>query len=115
METEKASRIEKIKVSFDINDNPIAREGKKDLYIVVKNPDGDLQTFTNTTSGTFISGGKYTPYSDKISVNFQRGDPKTVEFEWDGEDFKKGKYSIEVYENNSKKISKIGGAIKTLE
>lgn len=115
IETEKASRISKIKVSFIMNENQIAESGNKELYIVVKNPDGSISNFDNVPSGTFVSGGKNLIYSDRININYTKGETKPVEFEWNRSEFKRGDYSIEVYENNQKKITKIGGARKTLE
>ena len=115
VETDKASRIDKIKMSFDINDNLIAESGEKELYIVVYKPDGTLATFENRSSGTISVNNKNIQYSDKISVDYQKDITKNVEFEWLNDDFKKGSYTIEIYENNSKKISKIGGTIKKLE
>ena len=82
---------------------------------MVYKPDGTLATFENRSSGTISVNNKNIQYSDKISVDYQKDITKNVEFEWLNDDFKKGSYTIEIYENNSKKISKIGGTIKKLE
>ncbi len=115
IETDKASRINKIHVSFDINENKIADSGMKEFFLVVFTPDGNLATFENGTSGSFALNGSKIPYSDRISFDYTKGESKTISFEWKNEDFKKGNYVIEVYENNPKKVTKIGGAIKKLE
>ena len=114
IETEKASRIDKIKVSFDINENPLASSGKKEMFIVVYKPDGNLATFQNAPTGSFATNGRRLSYSDRIWVNYSKEAKKTVDFEWDNNEFKRGNYSIEVFENNANKIAKIGGAIKKL-
>lgn len=115
IETEKAKRIDKIQMSFDINENILADSGKKELYIIVHKPDETLATFENRPSGTFKTDGKIMQYSDKVFVDYEKGVTKNVVFEWMNDDFKKGNYTIEIYENNSKKISKIGGTIKKLD
>ena len=53
VETEKASRIDRIKFSFDINDNILAKSGQKLIYMLIKKPSGEIVTFSNRASGTF--------------------------------------------------------------
>lgn len=115
IETEKASRISKIKVSFDINENPLAESGSKELFIVVHRPDGQIAKFNNTSSGIFVAEGKKMTYSDKIVVNYSKGFSKSVAFDWENDEFARGEYSIEVYQKTPKRTAKIGGARKILE
>lgn len=115
VETDKASRISKIQVSFDVNENKIADSGVKEFFLVVFTPDGKLATFQNGNSGSFALNGSKIPYSDRISFDYKKGEVKPISFEWVNDDFEKGNYVIEVYENSPKKITKIGGAIKKLE
>lgn len=116
VETDRASRINKLKVSFDINSNPLANTGNKELYIVVKNSGGIAQKFENKPSGNFISDGKNIPFSDKISVYYDKTEGSPVELEWVGTEFQKGEYIIEIYQNTEgNKFIKIGGATKKLD
>ncbi|MGC4127964.1 MAG: hypothetical protein QM564_00070 [Bergeyella sp.] len=115
IETDKASRVNRLDVSFDINENKIAESGTKEFFLVVFAPDGKLATFQNGTTGAFMLNDSKIQYSDKVSFDYTNGEVKTINFEWKNEDFQKGNYVIEVYENNPKKITKIGGAIKKLE
>lgn len=115
VETDRASRIDKIKVSFDINDNPLAGNGKKEFYLTIYKPDGSVATFDNVTSGSFNNNGKLQAFSDKITLNYEHGTTNHVNFEWESDDFKRGDYVIEVYEKNKKQFAKIGGAIKKLD
>lgn len=115
VETDRASRIDKIKVSFDINDNPLAENGKKDFYLTIYRPDGSIATFDNVPSGSFNNNGKLQSFSDKVTLNYEYGTTNHVTFEWESEDFKRGNYTIEVYEKNKKQFAKIGGAIKKLD
>lgn len=115
VETDKASRIDKIKVNFDINDNPLANSGKKELYISVYKPDGQLASFENGNGGIFAGNGLKQPYSDKIIVDYTKGNKNTVEFDWSHFEFSKGDYKIEVYEKTPNRFAKIGGSVKKLE
>ena len=115
VETDRASRIDKIKVSFDINDNPLAGNGKKEFYLTIYKPDGSVATFDNVTSGSFNNNGKLQAFSDKVTLNYEYGTTNHVNFEWESDDFKRGDYVIEVYEKNKKQFAKIGGAIKKLD
>ena len=114
VETTKASRIDKIRVSFDINENLLASSGKKILYIVVYRPDGSIATFDNVATGEFSVNGEKKQYSDKRVVDYVKNKINSVEFEWNSEDFVRGEYRIDVYENIDARFMKIGGATKEL-
>ena len=114
VETTKASRIDKIRVSFDINDNILVNSGKKILYIVVYKPDGSIATFDNVATGEFSVNGEKKQYSDKRVVDYVKNKINSVEFEWNSEDFVRGEYRIDVYENIDARFMKIGGATKEL-
>lgn len=114
VETTKASRIDKIRVSFDINENLLASSGKKILYIVVYRPDGSIATFDNVATGEFSVNGEKKQYSDKRVVDYVKNKINSVEFEWNSKDFVRGEYRIDVYENIDVRFMKIGGATKEL-
>ena len=111
VETTKASRIDKIRVSFDINENLLASSGKK---ILVYRPDGSIATFDNVATGEFSVNGEKKQYSDKRVVDYVKNKINSVEFEWNSEDFVRGEYRIDVYENIDVRFMKIGGATKEL-
>ena len=116
VETEKASRIDRLKISFEFNENKLAESGAKELYIVAKNPDGTLMTFADRPTGNIAIDGKTITFSDKMVVDYIKGQTKTVEAVWDSEEFKRGDYILEVYEKpQNGTASLIGKATKTLE
>ncbi len=115
IETDKASRIDRLKVYFDINENKLAESGKKELYIVAKNQEGNLLTFAEKPTGNFVFEGKKLTYSDKTMVDYIKGQEKTIEIIWNSEDFKRGNYTLEVFEKSTAGIAMIGKATKTLE
>ncbi|MFB9119741.1 hypothetical protein ACFFUE_00900 [Bergeyella porcorum] len=115
VQTDKASRIDKLEVSFDINENLLAETGEKELYLVVHLPDKTLATFSNKASGTFLLNGEQKIYSEKLIINYINGTNVTVTTQWENDDFQRGNYVLEVYEKTPSGIKNIGKATKALE
>ena len=96
VETTKASKVIKIRTTFDIKQNPIAEKGAKNIYIRFLNPNGNILLNTgrgqifNTESGEKkYSAFKQLQYENKlisVSMDFKRGDPLTA-----------GDYLLEIY------------------
>ncbi len=72
-ETTRAKRANKIKVSFTLGENKIARPGPRDIYVRIMTPDGkelakeysDLYKFTfNKTSSGYFAGTETTQYAN---------------------------------------------------
>lgn len=112
-ETTKAKRVDKLRIVFNLDDNMIATNGAKDLYVVIYGPDNNPITIPAYGSGTFSTrdaGEK--PFTNKVSVNFEQGKSTPVSFDWkQDQKFQQGDYKIEVYNNGFK----IGGGTKTLK
>lgn len=115
LETDKASRIDRIKVSFDVNENLLADNGEKLIYMVIKKPSGETVTFSNRNSGNFIYNKKKILYSDKTTFDYMKNQEQKLEFVWDNEDFSRGDYIMEVYEQNKNNVVMIGKVTKSLE
>lgn len=115
IQTDKAYRIDRIKVNFDINENILAPSGQKILFMVIKNPKSETVTFSNRPSGVFFVNNKKIIFSDKVEINYANGKEQTLEFVWDNEDFSRGDYVMEVYEKTKQGAFLIGKVTKTLE
>ena len=115
IQTDKAYRIDRIKVNFDINENILAPSGQKILFMVIKNPKSETVTFSNRPSGVFFVNNKKNIFSDKVEINYANGKEQTLEFVWDNEDFSRGDYVMEVYEKTKQGAFLIGKVTKTLE
>lgn len=96
IETTKASRVEKIKVSFEIGENKIAKTGTKQVYVRITTPDGkelsrsddeaDMIKF-NGSKG-FYAGTKSIEYSNtRVDVDIFCANPT---------EFIPGKYLIDI-------------------
>ena len=107
-DTKRARRADVLKVTFDIDENRIAENGTKKLYLVITDPSGNL--LSNTASGSGVttnSNGTPLNYSVLKEIPLVTNEPvKDIEVEWkqDG-DYKKGTYSIAIYNGGYK----IGG------
>jgi hypothetical protein len=112
-ETTTAKKIDKLRVSFDLNQNLIAGDGQKDLYVCITAPDGQPIAVQALGSGTFTErNGQERTYTQKVVVNYNQSQKQTVSFDWkQNSDFQKGDYRIEVYNNGFK----VGETTKTLK
>lgn len=102
--TTKAKRVDKLKISFTIDENRITQSGPKDLYICITAPDGTPVAVDALGSGTFTTrDGVQKPYTKKLQINYVQGQKQPVTVEWSqNSQFKTGNYKIEVYNNGFK-------------
>ncbi|RPD51124.1 MULTISPECIES: hypothetical protein [Chitinophagaceae] len=101
-ETSNAKRVDKLLVSFDV-ENRIARSGPADLYVIVTAPSGQVINDANLGSGmlsTRSEGDKQFTY--KTTIDYEQGTRKTVQVPLRQSDFQTGNYKIEIYQNGLK-------------
>lgn len=103
VETDKAKRIDKMRVSFDLDPNPWAESGETVIYIAIYKPDGTLGKFKGASPGQIDtwSSGKV-DYSDKVTFNYETGVKQNISFDWEDYEFPKGTYQINLYQNGMK-------------
>jgi len=103
VETDKARRIDKLRVSFDLDDNQYAQTGVQEIYIAIYKPDGTLGIFKDANAGeleTWSLGS--VKYSDKIRFNYTKGSQQNISFDWEDYEFPKGIYKIDLFQNGFK-------------
>lgn len=103
VETDKAKRIDKLRVSFDLDPNEYAASGEQEIFIAIYKPDGSLGKFQDASPGqleTWSLGS--VEYSDKVAFNYTKGATQNVTFDWEEYDFPKGTYKIDLYQNGLK-------------
>ncbi|MDQ6888862.1 MAG: hypothetical protein M3Z56_01080 [Bacteroidota bacterium] len=112
-ETTTAKRVDKLRISFDIDENRITPTGPKDLYIAITSPDGRPVVVEALGSGTFVTrDGVEKPYTKKVQINYVQGQKEPVSVEWtQNSDFQTGDYKIEIYNNGFK----IGEGVRTFK
>ncbi len=112
-ETTKAKKVDKLRISFNLDENRISQSGNKDLYVCITGPDGNPIAVEALGSGTFTTredGSKI--FTQKVQVSYTQGQKQPVSFDWkQGTNFSVGNYKIEVYHNGFK----IGEGIAVLK
>jgi hypothetical protein len=103
-ETTKAKKVDKVRISFDLDENRIATSGPKDLYILVTAPDGKPIAVEALGSGKFTTrDGEEKTYTQKVNVDYILGQKQRVSFDWkQNSPYETGDYKIEVYNNGFK-------------
>lgn len=99
-ETDKASRIDKIKVCFTIGENKIIEPGTKEIYIRIAQPDKLILTKDRSDEYTFMYKGEKIQYSIKKLIDYQNNSMELCLY-WAktsaAKDMQKGSYHVEVF------------------
>ncbi len=99
-ETEKAKRVDLLRITFDIDENRIAESGNKDLEIRIISPSGELLNNPALGSGSFrAADGAVTYFSLAKQVFLEKEQPVvdvTVDWQQSAE-YEKGGYFVEIY------------------
>jgi hypothetical protein len=107
-QTGRASRVDIMRIKFDIDENRVAESGKKEVYLRISGPDGNLLSNAAYGSGvTTTADGKELNYTMMKQIDIEQGQPvKDVIVDWNQDsNYKKGNYNIELYHDGHK----IGG------
>ena len=112
-ETSTAKRVDKLRVTFEINENMIAPTGNKEIYVVITAPDGSPVSIESLGSGKFSTReGEEKLFTQKLDVNYVQNKRQTVSFDFkQNKNFDIGNYKIEVYNNGFK----VGEAYRPLK
>ncbi len=103
VEKTRAKKVDKIRVSFDVDRNARTESGDKKLFVAIYNPDGTLGKYGNAKSGQLeLRSGESVNFSDAINFTYTNGQTKNIIFDWENESFQKGVYTFNVYENGFK-------------
>lgn len=112
-ETATAKRIDKLKISFDIDENRITQSGEKDIYVNIISPNGNMITIPEAAVAKFITReGAEKMATKKVIVDYKQGARQQVSIELPKTDnFIPGDYKIEIYNNGFK----IGEAVRNFK
>ena len=109
----KASKVEKLKITFTLAHNPIAQQNTKTLFLRIIDPDGAALFDTNAGSGKFEIFGQNSYYTVKKAVFFQNNG-QGVEMLYHRDSampYRTGRYKVELYAEGFK-IGESGFSIK---
>lgn len=96
VETTKASRVERIKVSFVLGENKIAKKGVKPVYVRIISPDGKEITKSQEEANMFKFNGSKGYFAAKQDVNYGNEDVAVDVFCPSPSGFIPGKYLITI-------------------
>jgi len=102
--TTTAKRVDKLRISFDVDENRITQSGNKTIYISITDPKGTPVTVEALGSGTFKTReGEDKFFTEKVEINYIQGQRQTINVDWkQNSSFETGDYKIEVYNNGFK-------------
>lgn len=111
--TASAKRADKLRISFNLDENRIATTGTKQLFIIAKDPSGKVISEQDLASGKISTRQDgQVDFTTKIDVEYQQGVSKGISFDLNQRDkYVKGNYAIVVYQNGFK----IGEGVATLK
>ena len=101
--TEKARRVDKIKVSFVLGENTIAKAGLRNFYVRIAQPDNSILAKGRGDEYSFTHKGETLQYSIMKEVDYQKEVIEVVCY-WDRkitQELAKGDYKVEVYDGDN--------------
>ncbi len=97
---DKASRAERIKVTFTLSENNVASAGSKTVYCRIARPDGKVLTLGEGDAYSFSSGSNRLQYSLKKEIHYDNAS-QNITLNWDikneKEEAVKGRYYVILY------------------
>jgi len=111
--TSTAKKVDKLRITFDLDENMIAESGTKEIFVCITAPDGTPVAVEALGSGSFSTrDGQQKLFTHKLDVNYTQAKKQTVSFDWkQNTSFNTGNYKIEVYNNGFK----VGEAYRPLK
>ncbi len=93
----KAKKTEKIKATFKVVENKIAKRGDRTLYMKVITPDGQTVANGQDEENMFTLNGEKQLFSAKKDISYDNKDILVHLYFTKREEFNKGKHRIEIY------------------
>ncbi len=95
-ETQKVKEANSLNIDFNIDANPLAEAGNREIYINILTPDGN--TLTENDIATFTNkNGEEISYSQKLDIDYLKDQANPVNVNIPLIKGKKGTYTVQVY------------------
>jgi predicted nuclease with TOPRIM domain len=99
----RASKVDKIKVSFMLASNPLTKQDNKTIYMRILDPEGAVLSDNSMGSGTFDLFGKEAVYSGKQNADYNNSNQLVdMMYSRGAVAYRAGRYSIELYSEGYK-------------
>jgi hypothetical protein len=112
--TTRAKRVDVLRVLFDIDENRVADDGRKEIFLRITGPSGNVLSNAAYGSGvTTTYDGESLNYTLSKQIDLKQGQPvKNVVVDWNQDsDYERGAYQIEIFNEGYK----IGSGSVTLK
>lgn len=96
----KAKRVEQIKITFTLLENSLLDAGSKNIYIRIAGPDTKILSTSDSDAYAFENNGEKLQYSLKEVVNYDKKNQEVTVFWKQAGEFKPGAYNIDVFTDN---------------
>jgi myosin heavy subunit len=100
VDTDKARKVDQLKVCFTLAENQITSPGPKDIYVRIARPDKEILTRSKLDEYTFEYQGKMIQYSIKQGVNYENK-PIDLCLYWrknfSGQEMPTGLYNVDIF------------------
>jgi hypothetical protein len=100
VETDKAQKVDQVKVCFTIAENEIASSGDKKVYVRIARPDKEILTKSKLDENTFEFEGKKLQYSMMETIDYQN-DAVNLCLYWkksySGQEMPPGLYHVDIF------------------
>ena len=102
-ETDKAGRMERIRVSFTIGQNDLVESGPKVFYLRIAEPSKQIITKGMGDEYAFTYQGELLQYTEKVTVNYdnQEKDVRAYYVKPSGKEMQPGYYFVDIYDDNN--------------
>jgi uncharacterized protein YoxC len=100
VDTDKAKRLEQVRVCFTIAENQIATPGKKDVYVRIARPDKEILTRGKIDEYTFEYEGKNIQYSVMETIEYENQAVDLCLYwkkNYSGQDMPPGLYHVDIF------------------
>lgn len=99
--TTKARRCDKIRCSFTLSENTIAKKGERTVYMRITGPDGNVYNNGADENSTFTYKGQKLVFSSKKAVEYNGTNKDLEMFFTKNDKFLEGKYIVEIYSEDA--------------
>ncbi len=96
-ETDRARRVEQIRVCFLLGENPIVPAGELNIYMRIADPDGNILRLSDTMEHAFLHNEDTLQYSVSKVIDYQNEELNTCLTWQRTEEFEPGVYAISLF------------------
>lgn len=113
-ETNKAKKMERVRVTFTIGQNDLAEAGFKTFYIRIADPSKNIICKGMGDEYAFMYKGELLQYTEKIQVNYDNSEKEVRAYyiKPEGKNMQPGYYSVDIYDDNSNLIGQTSFNLK---